>query len=111
MVDKLFNNNIRVLYSIARSYIKGMNEWFWSYMIAIYLTVLFTLILFSLIFFGSSFMVDFYIEIFAILVGIHVYMGFVAILHDYVYNRYVVKMCTSMLFVIVLAVLVEILKN
>jgi len=110
-MEKIFNNNLKLLVNIGSSYIKGMNEWFLSYMVAIYLTILFVLIAFSSVVFGASIMVDFYLELFALLMGVHVFMSLKAIIHDYIYNRYIVRICTNMSFFIVLAVLIEILKN
>ena len=110
-MEKIYNNNIKLFVSMANSYVRGMSEWFWGYVVSVGLLVLSALILVSSVLFGGSVLLNFYVELFAVLLAVHVYMSFRAIIHDYIYDRYVVRICTNLTLLIVLAVLVEVLKG
>lgn len=111
MIERIYNNNIKVIIKLISSYLKSMNEWYWNYMIAIYLTIILLLILINSMVLGSSVIVNKYLEIWAIILAIHVYMSYKAIIHDYIYNRYIVRICTNMVLIIIIGVFIEVIKN
>lgn len=111
LINKIVNKNIRVIYNIINSYFISLSEWYFSYILATILSLLFVLIIGGILFIGGSILIDFLIGLFIILVGIHVYISFKGIFHDYIYNRYIVIICNNLLILLVIGMIGEILFN